>query len=80
MYRPFSIKQNKVRILTKKCTVNSTGFTDIFMHNERRKRLKWTVLYEPLCLVVQGLLLYQKKCGDDLVKVTPTFLNLSAYN
>lgn len=43
------------------------------MHNERRKRLKWTVLYKPLCLVALGLLLYQKKCGDDLVKVTPIF-------
>ena len=60
MYRPFSIKQNEVRILTKKCTVNSTGFTDIFMHNETRKRLKWTVLYKSLCLVTLGLPYYRK--------------------
>lgn len=47
------------------------------MHNERRKRLKWTVLYKP-CLVAQGLLLYQKKCGDDLVKVTPYFFKFTS--
>ena len=42
------------------------------MHNETRKRLKWTVLCKPLCLVTPGLL--PKKCGDDLLKLTPTFL------
>ena len=73
MYRPFSVKQNKVKNKKKKCTVNSTGFTDIFMHSETRKRLKWTVLYKPLCRVTLDLL--PKKCGDYLLKLTFFFVN-----
>lgn len=42
------------------------------MHNETRKRLKWTVLYKSLCLVTLGLL--PKKMWRRSTQTNPYFL------